>query len=315
MITLYNGTEGRFLAFERSLNIEKEKFPRVEVYDFSQGSEYQEFFDALLTSSLFGELKLVIGKRLDKIKKMAEFIAQIERVAHTQNCVLLEGEGALFTAKQREKIDKSIKVIECKEKTLASLFVNEACSILGCERGDAERILSILPENYYTYQNEISKLALYFNGKKFNYDDAVKLVTYREQEIFFYIERFFQNMELKALYEFVEREKQYMLLIALLTDEVLMYKILKSYEREKNLLLSQQNYSQFSKTHAPHLTQLYYKHPYAYFKKLEMLDKVSFDFIDFALDAIIECEISIKSGKMSDSIATFQLLRQLQKKF
>jgi len=315
MITIYSGSEGRLLAFENCIRDEKVKFPRVEVFDFSQGTEVQEFFDALLTSSLFGELKLVIGKRLNKIKKMAEFIVQIERVAHTQNLVIIEGEGELFTAKQKERVEKSIKVIECKDKNLESLFIGEACSLLGCERGDVQKILSILPENYYTYKQEISKLALFFHGKKFNVTEALKLVTYREQEIFFYIERFFQNKELKQLYEFVEQERQHMLLVALLTDEILMYKIVKEYERDKNTLLSNLNYSQFSKLHAPSITKVYYKHPYAYFKKLEMVDRISFEFIDFALDQIIECEMGIKSGKKSDTIATFQLLKRLQEKF
>ncbi|MCX5774367.1 MAG: hypothetical protein NTX05_07150 [Fusobacteria bacterium] len=315
MITLYHGTECRLFDFEKRIKEEKGNFLRVEVYDFTQNSDFQAFFESLMTSSLFEKSKLVIGKRVNKIKKIGEFISQVERIAHTSNLVLLEGEGELLTAKQKEKLSKNVTIYENKDKNLSTEFTKILCESLECERVDAQQLVNALPENFYTYCREIEKLTLFFHGRKFKLEEALKFVTYKEQEIFYYIERYFQNKELKTLYEFVERERQYMLLLALLTDDILVYKILKEYEREKNLLLSAQNYTQFSKIHAPTLTKLYYKHPYAYFKKLEMIDKISFEFIDFALDAIIECEVGIKSGRKSDSIAIFQLLKQLQQKF
>lgn len=318
------------LKYEELIKEIKKENPTIEeqYFDISQDN-IDDIFTALSSNSMFSPLTLLVIKRLEKIKDLSKFLKSLGEFNYSQKIIVLLYEEFLndfgkasnevdkTSLKNAEKIAKLIPARKALEKKAMEFYVE---SNLSCSPYEAEKFLEIVGDDFSKVKNEIEKVKNFLNGEAFNLEKTINILSVsNEYSLNKLIELFLYRKEKTCLVNYLQREKNYMLFLTILVEEITILAKLKNLQK-RGIIFTNISYNQFKSDVYPNIKNLFKKDNYRFiaeyplFLKFKYLNDFSYDFFDDKLLRCLDAEYNFKSGFMDENIAVEMLINNFFEK-
>lgn len=326
MIYFLHGDIPLQLKLEELVDKIKKENPGIpeKHYDINQDN-IDDIFLTLSTDSMFIPKSLIIIKRMETLKKIKPFIKSLGEFNFSKKIVILVYEELLndygkatneVTADTMKRIAPIAKVISARnkdEKKALFFFVQKE---LECSDYEANKFLEMIGEDVYKIKNEIIKVQNFLNGEKFSLEKVEHILSVSEKyNLKTLTEDFLLHKEKDKLIAYLRKEKNYLLFLFVLTDELGHLYKLKSLEK-LGVVNYSMSYNFFNDTTYPKIREYFineklyfvnssarYLKSFVIFLKLRYLKLYSMEKIQKSLKEALLAEHSIKSGKIDQENA------------
>lgn len=306
------------LKYEELLKDIKSKNPQIieQYFDVSQDN-IDDIFLALSSNNIFSPLTLIVIKRLEKIKDLSKFLKSLGEFNYSQKIILLIYEEFLgdfgkatnevdkTALKNAEKIAKLIPARNVLEKKSIEFYIEKE---LNCSQYEAEKFVEIVGDDFLKIKNEIEKTKNFLNGESFNLEKVINILSVsNEYSLNKLIELFLYKQEKTLLLNYLKSEKNYMLFLSILVEEISTLAKLKNLQK-RGIIFVDISYNQFKSDIYPNIKNLFKKDKYRFiaeyplFLKLKYLNNFSYNFFDDKLLRCLDAEYNFKSGYTDDNI-------------
>ncbi len=301
---IYGGSEKEV---ESSLLIEKIKKENQGIneiiYDFAQ-KESEPFLESVRQNSMFFSKELIVGKRAENIKKIDDFIEILSIYDVNVKEIIIEFDDSEIKIKTAiiKKLKEFAEVIEVKDDGKNSKLTNYILQNSRLDVNDASRLIEMVGKDYNKIKNELEKIKNYFGSEKIDLKKCDSLISKsNEYKLYEIIGKVFFK-DIKDAIDYLDKTGSYMLILYSIQRELVSMLKLKILLKEIGIDLVS-TYNIFSKEIYPKLKDDYFGHPFAIFKKCEILNTYSIKKIEELIKAGIEAELKIKKGIMEDDSA------------
>ena len=288
-----------------------------QYFDVTQ-DETDNIFQALSTNSMFIPKSLIIIKRLEKMKGLNNFIKSLGEFNYSQKIIILIYEETLndygktenplekaLTMKNLETVAKPICARKEKEKKSLQFFVEKE---LKCTEYEAEKFIEMVGEDFLKIKNEIAKVENFLNGEQFNLEKIKNILSVNtEYNLYKLTENFLYNKENKNLIEHLKAEKNYMLFLNILGEELTILLKLKDLS-QRGIIKKGMSYNTFKADIYPSIKKDFkinsfrFTAEYPLFLKFKYLDLYSMDFYKKKMKDTLIIEYKIKTGQIENDI-------------
>lgn len=293
----------------------------TKIYDISQGEE-ESFLQSISINSMFSPKELIILKRVEEIKKLENFLKVVSEYNLSQKEVVLLYEEKLndYGKATNEVSEKILKIIDELGKKVVARKVLEKKSIdfyiekeLNISEYEAEKLSEILGDDFIKVKNEVEKIKNFIGNEGFILEEVIPILSVsKEYNLKKLVEEFISENKYKELLEYLKMNREYMLFIYLLSDELVTLMKLKELVR-LGALRDGITYNSF-KGECYSEIKKYFKNSRGYIKeyplflKLSLLKKYSSDFLYSKIEELLKIESQIKSGKIEEEIGVEKII-------
>ena len=307
------------LKYDELIKKIKDENPNIteQYFDISQ-DETDEIFQALSTNSIFIPKSLIVVKRLEKMKGLNTFIKSLGEFNYSQKIIILIYEETLndygkatnplekaLTMKNLEAVAKLIPARKENEKKSLQFFVEKE---LSCTEYEAEKFIEMVGEDFLKIKNEIEKCKNFFNGEDFKLEKVKHILSINtEYNLYKLVESFIYNKSTKTLIEYLRAEKNYMLFLNILSEELTTLLKLKDLSI-RGIIATNMSYNKFKADIYPEIKKNFrinnfkFSTEYPLFLKFKYLDLYSIDFYKKKMKDTLFIEYKIKTGQIEDVI-------------
>lgn len=308
-----------FLKYEEILKDIKKREGELptKVYDVSQGEE-EDFLEAISINSMFYSKELIILKRVEEIKKIESFFKIILGYNLSQKEIILLYQEKLndYGKAINEVSEKVLKIVDELGKKIVARKSLEKKSIdfyiekeLNISEYEAEKLSEILGEDFIKVKNEVEKIKNFIGNGSFVLEEVIPILSVsKEHNLKKLIEEFIEKKEYRELLKYLNVNKEYMLFIYLLSDELITLVKLKELIK-LGVVKEGVTYNNFRGENYPEIKKYFkntrgYMKEYPLFLKLLLLKKYSSDFLCIKIKELLEIETKIKTGRIEEEIGT-----------
>lgn len=293
----------------------------TKIYDISQGEE-ESFLQSISINSMFSPKELIILKRVEEIKKLENFLKVVSEYNLSQKEVVLLYEEKLndYGKATNEVSEKILKIIDELGKKVVARKALERKSIdfyiekeLNISEYEAENLSEILGDDFIKVKNEVEKIKNFIGNEGFILEEVIPILSVsKEYNLKKLVEEFISENKYKELLEYLKMNREYMLFIYLLSDELVTLMKLKELVR-LGALRDGITYNSF-KGECYSEIKKYFKNSRGYIKeyplflKLPLLKKYSSDFLYSKIEELLKIESQIKSGKIEEEIGVEKII-------
>ncbi|WP_288876535.1 hypothetical protein [uncultured Fusobacterium sp.] len=310
---LYGDTTPLQIKYEELLSELKGNHPGIKeiIYDASL-NEITEFFDSVSTNSMFSPYQLIVLKRAEDYKNLADLAKSLEMYNLAQKDIIIIYEEFLNDfGKRTNEISKKVltafgKIAEIicfrkeNEKKASVFYLQKNLNI---SQNEAETLLELIGDDYFKLKNEVEKIKNFLDGDLFNMDKIIPILSInKEANLKKLTESFILTQQTKELLNFLRDEKTYPNFIYIITDELLIYLklilLIDSSMLDRNV-----SYNKF-KDHVFEEIKKYFVgdrgniHSYYLFLKLKNVNLFNKDFLVKKLNELLLLEYQVKSGEL-----------------
>lgn len=310
---LYGDTTPLQIKYEELLSELKGNHPGIKeiIYDASL-NETTEFFDSVSTNSMFSPYQLIVLKRAEDHKNLADLAKSLELYNLAQKDIIIVYEEFLNDfGKRTNEISKKVltafgKIAEIicfrkeNEKKASVFYLQKNLNI---SQNEAETLLELIGDDYFKLKNEVEKIKNFLDGDLFNMDKIIPILSInKEANLKKLTESFILTQQTKELLNFLRDEKTYPNFIYIITDELLIYLklilLIDSSMLDRNV-----SYNKF-KDHVFEEIKKYFVgdrgniHSYYLFLKLKNVNLFNKDFLVKKLNELLLLEYQVKSGEL-----------------
>lgn len=290
----------------------------VEKYFDASQDNIDDIFTSLSSNSMFDPLTLLVIKRLEKIKDLSKFLKSLGEFNYSQKIIILLYEEFLndfgkasneidkTSLKNAEKIAKLIQARKASEKKSLEFYIE---SNLSCSQYEAEKFLEIIGDDFSKIKTEIEKVKNFLNGEAFNLEKVINILSVsNEYSLNKLIELFLYKKEKTRLINYLQKEKNYMLFLNILVEEITILSKLKNLQK-RGIIFANISYNQFKSEVYPNIKKFFKKDSYRFiaeyplFLKFKYLNDFSYNFFDDKLLRCLKAEYDFKSGFIDENIA------------
>lgn len=283
-------------------------------FDASQ-DETDEIFQALSTNSMFMPKTLIVVKRLEKMKGLNTFLKSLSEFNYSQKIIILVYEETLndfgkttnppekTTMKYVEAVAKSIVARKETEKKSLQFFVEKE---LKCTEYEAEKFIEMVGEDFIKIKNEIAKVQNFLNGEAFKLENIKHILSITtEYNLYKLVENFIYNKSINNLIDHLSSEKNYMLFLNILAEELSTMLKLKDLLK-RDIITTGMSYNKFKADVFPKIKDNFrinsfrISAEYPLFLKFKYLDLYSSDFYKKKMKDTLIVEYKIKTGQIDD---------------
>ncbi|WP_300356654.1 hypothetical protein [Fusobacterium sp.] len=284
-------------------------------FDITQ-DEIDNIFQALSTNSMFIPKSLIVIKRLEKMKGLNNFIKSLAEFNYSQKIIILIYEEELndygktvnplekaLTMKNLEAIAKPLVARKESEKKSLQFFVEKK---LNCSEYEAEKFIEMVGEDFLKIKNEIAKIENFLNGEPFKLEKVKHILSINtEYNLYKLTENFIYNKNSKDLIEHLRAEKNYMLFLNILSEELSTLFKLKDLSL-RGIIGPSVSYNKFKADIYPNIKNNFkinnFKSTaeYPLFLKFKYLDLYSIDFYKKKMKDTLIVEYKIKTGQIEE---------------
>ena len=300
----------------KKIREENQNIPE-QYFDVTQ-DESDDIFQALSTNSMFIPKSLIVIRRLEKMKGLNNFIKSLAEFNYTQKIVVMIYEETLndygkavnplekaLTMKNLEAVAKIISARKENEKKSLQFFVEKR---LNCTEYEAEKFIEMVGEDFLKIKNEIEKVENFLNGEPFKLENVKKILSVNtEYNLYKLTENFLYNKEHKELIEHLREEKNYMLFLNILGEELTTLFKLKDLA-QRGVINPNTSYNKFKGDIYPSVKNSFKKDgfrftaEYPLFLKFKYLDLYSLNFYKKKMKDTLVVEYKIKTGQIEDNM-------------
>lgn len=317
MVYTIVGDNSRELEYDKILKKIRESNPNIteKIFDASQ-NEQEAFIASAQVNSMFGGKELLILKRAESIKKIADFlgILKIFDLSKKEIIIELEKSGNNFAKKAQETAKGLGQLILVKSATDGGNIRSFLQAELGISNKDAYVLKEMIGDDIQKIKTEIDKIKNFFNGEPFNMEEAKKIISIKEEfNIFEVIDKLLKGNKKNALKYIEEKGNCHLFLYNLAQEFKNLLKIKLLIKKGK--LQSTSNYNSFqtgfnaSKEYFKNARG--YMHPYGVFKKMENIKFFKINQLKDLLRLVHETEYKIKSGYSEEKILVELLIMKI----
>ena len=305
------------LKYDELIKKIKEENPNIpeQYFDITQ-DDTEAVFQALSTNSMFIPKTLIVIRRLEKMKGLNNFIKSLDEFNYTQKIVVMLYEETLndygkavnplekaLTVKNLEAVAKIIPARKENEKKALQFFVEKK---FNCTEYEAEKFIEMVGEDFLKIKNEIDKVENFLNGEPFKLENVKHILSVNtEYNLYKLVESFLYNKDTKNLIEHLRAEKNYMLFLNILGEELTTLFKLKdlAYRGTINPSMS---YNSFKANVYPGIKNKFKKDgfrftaEYPLFLKFKYLELYPLDFYKKKMKDTLIIEYKIKTGQIED---------------
>ena len=307
------------LKYDELLEKIRKENPNIpeQYFDVTQ-DESDAIFQALSTNSMFIPKSLIIIKRLEKMKGLNAFIKSLGEFNYSQKIVILIYEETLndygktenplekaLTMKNLEAIAKPISARKEKEKKSLQFFVEKK---LNCSEYEAEKFIEMVGEDFLKIKNEVEKTENFLNGEPFKLEKVKNILSVStEYNLYKLVENFLYNKDYKNLIAHLREEKNYMLFLNILGEELTTLLKLKDLF-QRGIIKKGMSYNSFKIDIYPAIKNNFrinsykFSAEYPLFLKFKYLDLYSIDFYKRKMKDTLIIEYKIKTGQIENDI-------------
>lgn len=283
-------------------------------FDASQ-DETDEIFQALSTNSMFMPKTLIVVKRLEKMKGLNTFLKSLSEFNYSQKIIILVYEETLndfgkttnppekTTMKYVEAVAKSIVARKETEKKSLQFFVEKE---LKSTEYEAEKFIEMVGEDFIKIKNEIAKVQNFLNGEAFKLENIKHILSITtEYNLYKLVENFIYNKSINNLIDHLSSEKNYMLFLNILAEELSTMLKLKDLLK-RDIITTGMSYNKFKADVFPKIKDNFrinsfrISAEYPLFLKFKYLDLYSSDFYKKKMKDTLIVEYKIKTGQIDD---------------
>ena len=310
---LYGDTTPLQIKYEELLSELKGNHSGIKeiIYDASL-NEITEFFDSVSTNSMFSPYQLIVLKRAEDYKNLADLAKSLEMYNLAQKDIIIIYEEFLNDfGKRSNEISKKVltafgKIAEIigfrkeNEKKASVFYLQKNLNI---SQNEAETLLELIGDDYFKLKNEVEKIKNFLDGDLFNMDKIIPILSInKEANLKKLTESFILTQQTKELLNFLRDEKTYPNFIYIISDELLIYLklilLIDSSMLDRNV-----SYNKF-KDHVFEEIKKYFVgdrgniHSYYLFLKLKNVNLFNKDFLVKKLSELLLLEYQVKSGEL-----------------
>lgn len=310
---LYGDTTPLQIKYEELLSELKGNHSGIKeiIYDASL-NEITGFFDSVSTNSMFSPYQLIVLKRAEDYKNLADLAKSLEMYNLAQKDIIIIYEEFLNDfGKRTNEISKKVlttfgKIAEIicfrkeNEKKASVFYLQKNLNI---SQNEAETLLELIGDDYFKLKNEVEKIKNFLDGDLFNMDKIIPILSInKEANLKKLTESFILTQQTKELLNFLRDEKTYPNFIYIITDELLIYLklilLIDSSMLDRNV-----SYNKF-KDHVFEEIKKYFVgdrgniHSYYLFLKLKNVNLFNKDFLVKKLNELLLLEYQVKSGEL-----------------
>lgn len=252
------------------------------------------------------------------MKGLNNFIKSLGEFNYSQKIIILIYEETLndygktenplekaLTMKNLETVAKPICARKEKEKKSLQFFVEKE---LKCTEYEAEKFIEMVGEDFLKIKNEIAKVENFLNGEQFNLEKIKNILSVNtEYNLYKLTENFLYNKENKNLIEHLKAEKNYMLFLNILGEELTILLKLKDLS-QRGIIKKGMSYNTFKADIYPSIKKDFkinsfrFTAEYPLFLKFKYLDLYSMDFYKKKMKDTLIIEYKIKTGQIENDI-------------
>ena len=208
-----------------------------------------------------------------------------------------------LTMKNLEAVAKIIPARKENEKKALQFFVEKK---FNCTEYEAEKFIEMVGEDFLKIKNEIDKVENFLNGEPFKLENVKHILSVNtEYNLYKLVESFLYNKDTKNLIEHLRAEKNYMLFLNILGEELTTLFKLKdlAYRGTINPSMS---YNSFKANVYPGIKNKFKKDgfrftaEYPLFLKFKYLELYPLDFYKKKMKDTLIIEYKIKTGQIED---------------
>lgn len=307
------------LKYDELIKKIREENPNIpeQYFDVTQ-DETENIFQALSTNSMFIPKSLIVIRRLEKMKGLNNFIKSLDEFNYTQKIIIMIYEETLndygkavnplekaLTMKNLEAVAKIIPARKENEKKSLQFFVEKK---FNCTDYEAEKFIEMVGEDFLKIKNEIDKVENFLNGEPFKLENIKHILSINtEYNLYKLTENFLYNKDTKNLIEHLRLEKNYMLFLNILSEEMTTLFKLKDLA-QRGIISSNMSYNTFKGNVYPTVKNSFKKDgfrftaEYPLFLKFKYLDLYPLNFYKKKMKDTLEIEYKIKTGQIEDNI-------------
>lgn len=307
------------LKYDELIKKIREENPNIpeQYFDVTQ-DETDDIFQALSTNSMFISKSLIIIRRLEKMKGLNGFIKSLGEFNYTQKIVIMIYEETLndygkavnplekaLTMKNLEVVAKPISARKESEKKSLQFFVEKK---LNCTEYEAEKFIEMVGEDFLKIKNEIDKVENFLNGEPFKLENVKHILSVNtEYNLYKLVENFLYNKDSKNLIEHLRAEKNYMLFLTIIAEELTTLFKLKDLA-QRGIIHTNTSYNKFKADIYPSMKNNFKKDSFRFtaeyplFLKFKYLDLYPLNFYKNKLKDTLVVEYKIKTGQIEDSM-------------
>lgn len=316
MIYIIAGDDSRELQVEKKImKIKQENSGITEKYYDAAQNEQETFVHSISFVNMFGGKELIVLKRAENVKKLADFFAMLGKFNIVNKDVIIEMKKKLGK-KEKENAKNLGKLIEVVNKTENDNIRNYVREELGIGSKDAHDLLEMIGTDIQKVRNEVDKIKNYLAGDSFELMQIRNIVSIQKEYNIFEIIEEVLNGKIDNALNYLQREKTYMLFLYNLASEFKTILKLKLLEKERKIYFTT-NYNKFKyeyeKVKEYLRTTKGYMHPYAVFKKLEKIKNFNEKQLKQGLEDVMQAELDIKTGNKKDDMAVELLIMKIMK--
>ena len=298
----------------KKIKEENQNIPE-QYFDITQ-DETDDIFQALSTNSMFIPKSLIVIRRLEKMKGLNAFIKSLGEFNYSQKIIILIYEESLndygktvnplekaLTMKNLESVAKLIPARKETEKKSLQFFVEKE---LKCTEYEAEKFIEMVGEDFLKIKNEIAKVENFLNGEPFKLEKIKHILSINtEYNLYKLVESFIYNKNVKELIEHLKAEKNYMLFLNILGEELTTLLKLKDL-LQRGIISTGMSYNKFKADIYPNIKNHFrinsfkISAEYPLFLKFKYLDLYSAEFYKRKMKDTLVIEYKIKTGQIDD---------------
>lgn len=278
--------------------------------------EVEDFLLAISQNSMFAPKELIILKRCEEYKKLADLGKILKDYNMSQKEIVITYEEYLNDyGKIKNEIPKKVisnfketsKILEYRGNVGDSL-IHYIQQNLNISKGESRELLSLIGEDYNVVKNEISKINNFLDGEKYDLN-KVKPILVIDQKV--NLQELIKNYLLKnetiPLAEYVKGEKLHMLFIYTIMEEFLIYLKLKLLCTDK--LNPRISYNELKNNAYDDIKKYFknsrgYTHPYVLFTKMKDLNRFDTNDLKNKISRLLKIEYNMKQGIGDMEVAT-----------
>lgn len=308
---LYGDTAPLQIKYEEIIGEIKNKYPGIKekIFDGST-DDITSFFDSVSTNSMFSPHELIILKRAEDCKNLADIGKSLKMYNLAQKEVVIVYEEFLNDyGKRTNEIGKrvlnaftDIAEVICFRKEneqKASLFYIQ--QTLNISQTEAETLQNLIGDDFFKLKNEIDKIKNFLDGDSFSLEKIKNIISINhEANLKNLIETFLLTHDYKNLLRYLKEENLYPLFMYLIADEIIMYLkltlLIKTDRCSRNI-----SYNNFKDNIYDGIKDYFANdrgamHPYPVFLKLKNVNLFDDKHLKSKLRKLVEIEYDVKSG-------------------
>lgn len=305
------------LKYDKIVSEVKAKNPSApfQVFDASQKEE-NNFLEAISINSMFSEKEIIILKRTDKISQLEKFLKIVFSYDLSKKYIILTYEEELNEyGKAKNEVSKRVlNLIETYGKTIMGRKSFEKRAVqfyiekeLKISEYESEKLVEIIGDNIYKVKNEIQKIKNFIIGEAFSIEKIAPILSItNEYNLKKEIEIFLKNKVFDDLLITLNENKEYLLFIYLLSEElILLLKLKNLIDIGKiNCNISYNNFKDktYEEIKIYFKTNRGYMKEYPIFLKLNLASQYSKNFLMNTIEKLTKLEYNIKIGKFNEKI-------------